>query len=477
MPDLGRSANARVGLLQRHFPDFEIAPDLGSRIGTLTWYRGAATCLGLCGLALLLSPGFENPIYGYVPPALQGSDWEAAKAQAITPLARGAVTGTHMAATGLVSPLTDTPERPIIKVTTNLASGTALTNALQRSGVGLGDADHVVDLIKNKLALGDIQPGTALDITLGRRADKSQPRPLINVAFRARFDLRLEVVRNNGTLGLNAIPIAIDNTPLRIQGEFGSSLYRSARAAGAPAKAVEAYIKSVATRVPVSHMGSACKFDLIVEQARAETGEVRLGNLMFAGVNGCASKVQLVRWSVDGHDEWYDGSGKGERTGMMSMPVAGHITSSYGMRRHPLLGYTRMHKGMDIGAPYGAPIYAATDGVVAMAGRNHGYGNFVKLNHAGGLATGYGHMSRIAVSSGQRVRKGQVIGYIGSTGMSTGPHLHYELYRNGVAINPNSVAFTVVRQLTGGDLSEFRARLGRLMSVPVGAGAHEDETE
>jgi murein DD-endopeptidase MepM/ murein hydrolase activator NlpD len=136
-----------------------------------------------------------------------------------------------------------------------------------------------------------------------------------------------------------------------------------------------------------------------------------------------------------------------------------------------------MHKGMDIGAPYGAPIYAATDGVVAMAGRNHGYGNFVKLNHAGGLATGYGHMSRIAVSSGQRVRKGQVIGYIGSTGMSTGPHLHYELYRNGVAINPKSVAFTVVRQLTGGDLSEFRARLGRLMSVPVGAGAHEDETE
>jgi murein DD-endopeptidase MepM/ murein hydrolase activator NlpD len=476
MPFTGHGeAPQRTGLLARHFPDFEIAPDLGSRIGTLTWYRGAATCLGLCGLALLLSPGFENPIYGYVPPALQGADWDAAKAQAIAPLAKGADTGYRMAATALVAPLTDTPERPIINVTAKLASGGSLMGVLQRSGVGGGDADKVVDLISEALALGEIQPGTPLDITLGRRADKSQPRPLENLAFRARFDLKLEVARNGGELALNEIPIRIDNTPLRIQGEFGPSLYRSARAAGAPAKAVEAYIKSVATRTPVSRLGSGCKFDIIMEQARAETGEVKLGNLMFAGVTGCSNKLQLVRWSVDGRDEWYDASGKGQRTGMMAMPVAGRITSSYGVRRHPVLGFARMHKGLDIGAPYGAPIYAATDGTVVFAGRNRGYGNFVKLDHAGSLATGYGHMSRIAVRYGQRVRKGQVIGYIGSTGMSTGPHLHYELYKNGAAINPRAVAFSVVRQLSGGDMSEFRAKLGRLLSVPVGAGARSDE--
>jgi murein DD-endopeptidase MepM/ murein hydrolase activator NlpD len=469
-------APRREGLLARHFPDCEIAPDLGSRIGSLTWYRGAATCLGLCGLALLLSPGFENPIYGYVPPALQGAEWDAAKAQAIAPLAKGADTGYRMAATGLVAPLTDTPERPVINVTAKLASGGSLMGVLQRSGVGGGDANRVVDLIGEALALGEIQPGTPLDITLGRRADKSQPRPLENLAFRARFDLKLEVARNGGGLALKEIPIAIDNTPLRIQGEVGPSLYRSARAAGAPARAVEAYIKSVATRLPVGRIGSGCKFDLIMEQARAETGEVKFGNLMFAGVTGCSNKVQLVRWTIDGRDEWYDASGKGERKGMMAMPVAGRVTSSYGVRRHPVLGFARMHKGLDIGAPYGAPIHAATDGVVAMAGRNRGYGNFVKLNHAGGLATGYGHMSRIAVRGGQRVRKGQVIGYIGSTGLSTGPHLHYELYKNGAAINPKSVSFSVVQQLSGGELAEFRAKVGRLMSVPVGAGAkHDDE--
>jgi len=98
-----------------------------------------------------------------------------------------------------------------------------------------------------------------------------------------------------------------------------------------------------------------------------------------------------------------------------------------------------MHSGMDFKAAYGAPIYAVTDGVVAYAGRKGGYGNFVQLNHGGGLASGYGHMSRITARAGSKVRRGQIIGYVGSTGLSTGPHLHYELYRNGRAVNPASV--------------------------------------
>lgn len=461
----------------RVLPDVDFAPDLGARIGSLTWYRGAATCIGLCALTWLLSPGFENPIYGYVPPAIDGANWEAAKAQAIAPLGKGGTTGYRMAATSLVAPLADTPERPIINVSTKLASGDDLMGVLKRAGVGGGDAGQVVSLIGKALELGQIQSNTPVEMTLGRRIDKSQPRPLERLEFRANFGLKLEVGRNGNELALKQIPIAIDHTPLRIQGEVGASLYRSARAAGAPAKAVESYIKSLATRMPISRVGSDCKFDIIVEQQRAATGEVQLGNLMYAGLNQCGAKVQLLSWQTDGHTEWLDGSGRGQRVGMMTMPVNGHITSGYGMRFHPLLGFTRMHKGIDIGAPWGSPIFAATDGVVQFAGRNSGYGNFVKLSHAAGLATGYGHMSRIAVRPGQRVSKGQVIGYVGSTGLSTGPHVHYELYKNGVAINPNSMSFTVVHQLQGGDLSEFRARLSRLLAVPVGGGPRDDEDE
>jgi murein DD-endopeptidase MepM/ murein hydrolase activator NlpD len=139
------------------------------------------------------------------------------------------------------------------------------------------------------------------------------------------------------------------------------------------------------------------------------------------------------------------------------------------MRRHPLLGYMRMHNGLDFRAGYGEPIYAATDGIIAFAGRKGGYGNFIQINHAAGLSTGYGHMSRFATSGGQRVRQGQVIGYIGSTGLSTGPHLHYEMYRNGRPINPLSVSFTSRAQLSGAALANFRARLAQLKSVKPGA--------
>lgn len=468
----GRGVDVRKpGMIERfreRYPDFEPIPDLGSRIGSPEWFRGAATCAGLCAFVYLLSPGFERPIFGSVPSAHAASA-DLMRAQSIAPLDKGGVTGTKLAASRLVTPLTDTPERPIIQHSVTLGSGSGLQAALARAGVGANEAATAADLIGDAMALGDLKSGTQLDLTLGRRVDKSAPRPLEKLAFRARFDLSLELIRTSNGLSLNEIPIAVDHTPLRIRGRVGESLYRSARAAGAPSRAVEAYIRSIATRVPIGRVGSDAEFDIIVEQARAATGEVQLGNLLYAGLAGGGSgKVQLLRWEEDGKVSWYDGAGKGERKGTMAMPASGRISSGYGLRRHPVLGFSRMHKGMDIAAPYGAPIRAANDGVVAFAGRSGGYGNFVRLNHSGGMGTGYGHMSRILVRPGQRVSKGQQIGAVGSTGMSTGPHLHYELYRNGVAINPRSVSFSVVQQLGGNDLRAFRAKLAQLLAVPVG---------
>jgi len=116
--------------------------------------------------------------------------------------------------------------------------------------------------------------------------------------------------------------------------------------------------------------------------------------------------------------------------------VRAAVTSGFGMRPHPLLGGWRMHSGVDLAAPTGSPILATSDGVVGGAGWNGGYGLSVALEHGGGLETRYGHMSGIAVSAGQVVKKGDVIGYVGSTGRSTGPHLHYEMRQNGVPVRP-----------------------------------------
>jgi murein DD-endopeptidase MepM/ murein hydrolase activator NlpD len=473
-PNLGRVGVGRI----------DWVPDLGARIGSLDWWRGLATCAALCAVTWALSPGIK-PLVGAVPAPLAGAEWEEARAQGITAIAHGATTGRRMAANDLVAPLAEAPERPTIDLSATLGDGDRLDRVLIRSGVGRGDAEAAAALVAQAVPLDAIGAGTRIALTLGRRPDRTVARPLEALDFRARFDLGLALKRTATGLALQRNPIAVDTTPLRIQGLVGSSLYRSMRAAGVPAKAVESYIKAIASRLSIGRdIGAADSFDLIVERQRAATGETRIGDLLFAGIDQGRRKVQLVRFGPDGagsgaaQDDrdatdtaragWFDANGQTERRAVSGMPVSGRITSSFGLRMHPLLGFTRMHKGLDIGAPYGAPIHAMTNGIVAFAGRTGGYGNFVKLIHGGGMASGYGHMSRIAVASGTRVRQGQVIGYVGSTGMSTGPHLHWEVWKNGAAINPRSVSFASVAQLSGASLRAFRAKVATLLAVRTG---------
>ncbi|GAA4770357.1 M23 family metallopeptidase [Stakelama sediminis] len=463
--------------LQDRFPDFDLTPDLGSRIGSAEWWRGLATCTGLCAVTLMLSPGIMRPIDTMTTAPLHGTDWEAARSQTLSPLALGSTTGTHMAPTRLVSPLANTPERPIIDVNALIGKGDDFESVLRRAGVGKGDADTAAQLVTNALGDDALKAGTRIALTLGRRADKSQPRPLEKLSFRARFDLALEVSRGEGGLSLTRTPIAIDHTPLRIQGVVGSSLYRSARAAGAPASAVAAYIKAIAAKVPMTQVDSDDTFDIIIQQQRAATGEVQLGQLLYAGLDHDGKDVRLLRWQDDGKDRWYSSKGIGKTTGMMMMPVQGRITSGFGMRMHPLLHVMRMHDGIDIAAPRGTPIHAATDGTIVFAGRASGYGNFVRLKYRDGYSTGYGHMRKIAVHAGERVKRGDVIGYVGSTGLSTGPHLHFELRKNGRPINPRSVSLSSTERLTGSDLRAFRAKLAQLMAVPVGASGKGDAAD
>ncbi|MEG3084200.1 peptidoglycan DD-metalloendopeptidase family protein [Sphingomonas sp. PB2P12] len=457
-------------------------PDLGARIGSLDWWRGLATCTALCAATWMLSPGVR-PLFGAVPAPLAGAEWEETRAQGISPLAQGATTGRRMASNDLVAPLGEVPERPSIDLATTLGEGDSFDRALIRAGVGRGDAEAAAALVARSVEPSTIPAGTRIALTLGRRTDRTVARPLEKLDFRARFDLALSLARGAGGLTIDRKPIAVDSTPLRIQGLVGSSLYRSARAAGVPAKAVESFIKAISTRLSIGRdVTAGDSFDLIVQRERAATGETRIGDLLFAGIDQGRRKVQLVRFgpgeanadndsNVDGDSSrggWFDANGQTERRAVSGMPVIGRITSSFGLRRHPLLGFTRMHKGLDIGAPYGAPIHAMTDGIVAFAGRTGGYGNFVKLVHGGGMASGYGHMSRIVVSSGTRVRQGQVIGYVGSTGMSTGPHLHWEVWKNGAAINPRSVSFASAAQLSGAQLRAFKAKVAQLLAVRVG---------
>jgi murein DD-endopeptidase MepM/ murein hydrolase activator NlpD len=461
---------AKVADLGARVGDLDLVVDLGQRIGSRIWWRGLVTCGALCIAAASLAPDL-GPISGYSPAPLSDTQFAETRTLAIAPLAYGGDTGRRMAPTDAVEPLAETPERPIVELRTTLGRGDGFARALERAGVGAAEAAQIATLVGETVPLSDLRAGTVLDITLGRRPNRTVARPLDALEFRARFDLRIEMARVDGQLVLRRVPIAVDETPLRIQGRVGVSLYRSARAAGVPARIVESYIRALSSQISVpSDLRSVDRFDIIIEHRRAETGETEIGQLLYAGLDRSSSRdLQMMQWTSEGRAQWFEASGVGRQRGGIQQPVPGRITSNYGLRMHPILGYSRMHRGLDFRASHGTPIVAVMDGTVSGAGRAGGYGLQVRLSHSGGLATSYSHMSRIAVSRGARVRQGQVIGYVGSTGLSTGPHLHYEMYRNGQSINPRSVRFTERAQLSGTELANFRARLRTLLATPLGA--------
>jgi len=451
----------------RSLGGFELVTDLGRDIGSPRWLRGVATLVGLSAIALAGWPGF-SPVEAAPAMSVDSGVREEFRSHMIAPLALGADSGHPAAATVAVVPLATTPERPRLDLVATIGKGASFDGILRRAGVSDAEAARVSGMVASAVSMDEIKPGTDVDITLGRRLADGQPRPLEKLAFRARFDLELAVRRENGRLFLDPRPIKVDTTPLRVRGTVGESLYRTARAAGAPSSAVQQFLRVMGREVDMNReIGATDEFDLIVDFKRAETGEIEVGDLLYAGIvrDGRTTK-SLMRWGNEGR--YYDASGTGEQREGLVAPVPGRITSRYGMRRHPILGYRRMHSGMDFRATYGTPILAASEGRVEFAGRNGGYGNFVRLRHGGGLGTGYAHMSRIAVRAGQSVRRGQVIGYVGSTGLSTGAHLHYEMYRGSKKIDPSSVRFVTRETLSGQELANFRDQLFALYKIKPG---------
>ncbi len=245
------------------------------------------------------------------------------------------------------------------------------------------------------------------------------------------------------------------------------SSYRAARAQGLPDDFITKFLKIHSYDVDFKQRVKAGdSFELFYDLAQDEGGAEKPGELLFAQVNIGGETHGYYRFRTpDGVVDYYDEKGSNAKKFLMRTPVrAARLTSGFGYRRHPLLKTLKLHSGVDWAGPVGTPIMASGNGTVEVAGREGGYGNYVRIRHANGYKTAYGHMLRFAegVAKGAKVRQGQIIGYLGNTGMSTGPHLHYEVLVNNRFTNPLSIKIPRSRQLQGRLLSEFRREKSRI---------------
>ncbi len=445
-----------------------LAVDLGDAVFSARWWRGLVTLMLLVGVTVHVGTRVR-PLSEPVRAPLFDRQQAELAALGTAPLALGGAGSAPAPMASSVERLAEAPERPRVTATARLAHPGAVEAALRAAGVGPEDADAAVELATPAARLDALAPGTLFDLVLGRRETRAVPRPLESLAFRAAFDLKLRVARAaDGRLALTRIPIAIDTTPLSIAARVGSSLQRAARDAGAPAPIVGQFVKLLSYRLDFERdVHGRDRFDLLLDHKRAATGETITGGLIYARLDRAGGQpIELLRWDHPGSNEQYFlADGSSAKKGLIRTPVDGaHITSGFGFRFHPILGYSRMHQGMDFGASTGAPILAAAAGRVGFAGWHGGHGNYVRVDHNPRLATAYGHMSRIGVRPGQMVAQGQLLGWVGSTGLSTGPHLHYEVWMNGQPVDPRAAHLPTGIQLAGTELARFKTALARARS-------------
>ena len=245
------------------------------------------------------------------------------------------------------------------------------------------------------------------------------------------------------------------------KGFISDSLYLSGLRTGVDKKAINEMIAIFSFSVDFQRdVWRNDNFEILYEEEfiKYDKANKNLGKILYAslGLQSLGS-LKLYRFESDnGNIEHFDENGKSAKKLLMKTPIDGaRLSSGFGMRKHPIRGYMKKHQGVDFAAPKGTPIYAAGDGVIEMKQRYKGYGKYIRIRHANGYKTAYGHMSKFNKTPGGRVKQGKIIGYVGSTGNSTGPHLHYEVLKNNIRINPQKLKLPSGRKLKGKELQRF----------------------
>ncbi len=361
------------------------------------------------------------------------------------------------------------PEAGLTLLSVTVQRGDTLARILTDAGVSRGDAQAVVDSLRGVFNPRDLKPGH--EVRLRFLADQEAARGahpmgrLHEVKLAAAIDREVAVRATdaNGFIAAAAMK-SVDRMLARSNGEIaGGSLLAAGMASGVPAGVMTEMIRIFSFDVDFQRdIQPGDSFDLMYERFELADGRlVRGGEVIYAALTVAGQPMRLYRYKdARGTVDYYNEKGHSVRKALLRTPVDGaRLSSRFGMREHPIMSFSVMHRGVDFAAPTGTPIYAAGDGTVEEIGPRGGYGHYIRIRHTGSYSTAYAHLSAYArgLKKGMRVRQGQVIGRVGTTGRSTGPHLHYEVVRDGKQVNPISVKFPSGEKLAGPELARFHA--------------------
>ena len=368
--------------------------------------------------------------------------------------------------------------------TIRVGRGDTLMGLLIKAGISRKEAHQAIAALSEVYRPRDLKPGQAIRLSLRSNdpmADRAKSdgtkstdhTALIGISLDPNVEETLRVVRDDtgGGFVAGVFERPLTRSLVGNSGVIESSLFTAGQKAGVPTPVMIELIRAFSYDVDFQReVRKADDFELLYESHHDEGGNLaKTGAVIYAGLTLSGRILELYRFTPkSGRTDYFDPQGQSVRKALLRTPVDGaRVSSRFGMRKHPILGYSKMHRGVDFAAPRGTPIFAAGDGTIMEVGRKGSYGKYIRMRHTSNFQTAYAHLHRYAkgLKKGQRVKQGDVIGYVGSTGRSTGPHLHYEVLKNGRQVNPTELKLPKGEKLRGKDLEAFvveRARIDAL---------------
>lgn len=354
-----------------------------------------------------------------------------------------------------------------------IKKGDALSVVFENAGLGKSDTLAIIKAMKEHLDPTKIRPGQQIEFKGIRTSSGEQAtEKIINEVVFIINKIKSLIIERNNESEFSAFMHEKEVKPELYAGRavVQNSLFGSAEQAGIPTSIIAETIKIYSWDVDFQRdIRKGDIVEVLYEKLVTENDEiVGNGNVIYAKLNTGSRELPVYRYTMkNGDTDYFDEEGRSVRKALMKTPIDGaRLSSGYGMRKHPVLGYSKIHKGQDWAAPTGTPIYAAGDGVIERASRWSSYGNYVRIRHNSSLKTAYAHLNSYAkgISPGVRVKQGQIIGYVGSTGRSTGPHLHYEIIQDGKQVNPSTIKMPKGKILAGADLKSFKRYVEQINS-------------